>query len=333
MARKAVAVSLCAVAILCTSASSGLASQGSQLSGFAPLPAFGVGSVWTSRVDGSQTLDPSSPALVATLVGMVSPEVAGGYGPWINTTSYSAPVYTVAANQPLVPVILDNLQPYAAPLRASFTAGVPLPANAQPAAGRDAHLVVWQPSSDTMWEFWHMHLMSDGWHAGWGGTMQTVSQSTGYFTGANAGWGATASSLPLVGGLITPSELQAGVINHALALAIPQTRSNVWAWPAQRTDGNDPSANSIPEGAWFRLDPNLNLASLNLPPLTLMLAQAAQRYGIIIKDKAGVVTFSAQDPTPTGTNPYPQLFGTPWPSTVLGSFPWSHLQLLTMTLS
>jgi hypothetical protein len=333
MVRRAVGVFLCAVAILCTSASSGLGSQGSQLSGFASLPAFGVGSVWTSRVDGSQTLDPSSPALVATLVGMVGPEVAGGYGPWINTTSYSAPVYAVPAYQPLVPVILNNLQPFAAPLRASFAAGVPLPANAQPAAGRDAHLVVWQPSSNTMWEFFHMRLLSNGWNSGWGGIMQTVSQNPGYFSGALSSWGATASALPLVGGLITPSELQAGVINHALALAIPQTRWNVWAWPAQRTDGNDPSANSIPEGAWFRLDPNLNLASLHLPPLTLMLAQAAQRYGIIIRDKAGVVTFSAQDPTPTGTNPYPQLFGTPWPSTVLGSFPWSHLQLLHMTLS
>jgi hypothetical protein len=133
--------------------------------------------------------------------------------------------------------------------------------------------------------------------------------------------------------LITPSELRAGVINHALALAIPSVRAKTWTFPAQRTDGNDLTTNSIPEGARFRIDPSLNLASLHLPPLTLMLARAAQRYGIILRDKSGVVTFYAQDPAPTGANPYAELFGVALPSTALASFPWSRLQLLQMKLN
>lgn len=328
-------MSLCAIAILGTFVASGQARQGSrQLSGFAVVPGFGSGSVWTRSVNaGTQPLDPSSAALVSTLVGSVNQEISGRYGPWINTTSYSVPVYDVSANQPRVPVVLDTFGSSSATLRASFAAGVPIPAGAQPAAGSDKQLVVYQTSTNTMWEFWHLHQVSGVWHADWGGTMPSVSQNPGYFGGAYRLWGATATALPLIGGLITPAELQAGVIKHALAIAVPNTRAKVWAFPAQRTDGSNSAANSIPEGAQFRLDPSLNLASLNLPPVTLMLARAAQTYGIIVRDKSAVVTFYAQDPTPAGANPYPQLFGTPWPYNLLSSFPWSHLQLLRMTLS
>jgi hypothetical protein len=66
-----------------------------------------------------------------------------------------------------------------------------------------------------------------------------------------------------------------------------------------------------------------------------MMAEAAQRYGIVVRDTAGNVTFYAQDPTPTGTNPYlgPKgYFEGTYPFKLLASFPWSHLQLLNMEL-
>lgn len=83
------------------------------------------------------------------------------------------------------------------------------------------------------------------------------------------------------------------------------------------------------------LDPKLDLAALHLPRLTLMIAEAAQRYGIFIRDRAGSVAFYAQDPTPTGTNPYQGphgYFEGRAPSQLLVSFPWSHLELLRMDL-
>ena len=316
MVRSATSIFVCAVAALCTVASSGAAAQASSsgssplnLSGFAALPPTSTNSIWTQTVDGAgQALDPSSAALVGTLLADVNKEQAGNYGPWINTTKYSVPVYDVPAGQPLVPVTLTR--PYSSALTASFAAGVPIPPGAKPAAGTDEHMVIYQPSSDTMWEFWHMAQNTQGqWSAAWGGTMTNASQNPGYFSGADAGWGATASSLPLVDGLITPAELQSGQINHALSFAIPYPRGKVWASPAQRTDGGNTSTTAIPEGARFRIDPTLNLASLNLPPATLAIATAAQKYGMIVRDTAGVVTFYAQDPTPTGSNPYPTLFG------------------------
>ena len=95
-----------------------------------------------------------------------------------------------------------------------------------------------------------------------------------------------------------------GQINHALAIAIPNPRAGVYASPAQRTDGWSTEPLSLPEGAHLRLDPNLDLAALHLPRLTLMMAEAAQRYGIVVRDRAANVAFYAQDPTPTGTEPY-----------------------------
>jgi hypothetical protein len=130
-------------------------------------------------------------------------------------------------------------------------------------------------------------------------------------------------------------DLQLGQINHVLAIGVPNVRAGVYTSPAQKTTGQSTEPLSLPEGARLRLDPNLDLATLHLPPLTLMLAEAAQRYGIVLRDTAGDVTFYAQDPTPSGTNPYSGpdgYFEGRSPQQVLAAFPWSHLQLLKMEL-
>ncbi|HEY2537786.1 MAG TPA: hypothetical protein VGI24_12500 [Solirubrobacteraceae bacterium] len=258
-------------------------------------------------------------------------------GPWINTTSYSIPVYTVPAGQPTVPVVLDSeVDP---PLSSAWSA-VPLPPTAVPAVGHDGSLVVWQPSTDRLWEFHQLIHEGNAWMASWGGAIQNVSSDRGVYgteawPGAQPWWGISASSLSLVGGLITLEDLEKGQINHALEIAIPHVRAGVFASPAQRTDGKTGGALSLPEGARLRLDPHLNLAALHLPRLTLMMAEAAQRYGIFITDGSSDVEFFAQDPTPTGTNPYigaSGYFEGKHPYQILESFPWHHLQLMKMEL-
>jgi len=259
-------------------------------------------------------------------------------GPAINTTAWSVPVYTVPADQPTVKVTLERAS-RAPALQAAWDA-VPMPANAQPAAGSDKHLVVWQPSTDRMWEFWHLERAAEGWQASWGGAIQNVSSDPGAYgpeawPGAKTAWGASASSLSIAGGLITLEDLELGQIDHVLAIALPNTRAGVYASPAERTDGGATESLSLPEGARLRLDPSLDLAALHLPRLTLMMAESAQRYGLVVRDTAGNVAFYAQDPTPTGTNPYPGTHGYyegKSPQQLLASFPWSHLQLLKMEL-
>ena len=190
---------------------------------------FSPTSFWNAALAATAPLDPNSQAYVNELVRQVK-----AYRPWMNTTSYSVPVYVVGADQPTVHVTLDSWGP---DLQAAFDA-VPIPDNAKAAAGSDEHMVVWQPTTDKMWEFFEMHQESDGWHASWGGEMDNVSTNPGYFTheGQSTNWGATATGLPLLGGLVTAADLERGYINHALAISLVETDKAVLvvARPAHR---------------------------------------------------------------------------------------------------
>lgn len=303
----------------------------------APFRFFAPTSFWNEPVPADAPLDPSSTAVVAALSEEEEAEQSAKKGPAINTTSWSVPIYTVPSDQPTVRVALVNS--VSAALQAAWSA-VPLPSDAEPAAGTDKHLVVWQPSTDRMWEFWRLEKIGEGWQASWGGAMQDVTANPGVYgpeawQGATTSWGASASSLPVAGGLITLEDLERGEINHALALAVPDTRAGAYASPAKRTDGGSTEPSSLPEGAHLRLEPSLDLAALHLPRFTLMLAEAAQRYGIFIRDTASNLAFYGEDPIPTGTNPYTGAHGYyegKSPPELLASFPWSHLELLKMQL-
>jgi hypothetical protein len=303
-----------------------------------PFRFFAPDSVWNKPVPTTARLDPRSARLVDAFDAEIVRERRAKEPPSINTIYYSVPIYTVPVNQPTVVVHL--VKPTPEPVLQSAWSAVPLPPNAQPAAGEDKHLVVWQPSTDRLWEFWHLKQSLTGWQAAWGGAIQNVLSDSGVYgpnarPGGQPRWGASGSSLSIVGGLITLEDLELGQINHALAMAIPNVRAEVYAAPAQRTDGTSTEPLSLPEGAHLRLDPKLNLATLHLPHLTLMMARAAQRYGIVVRDRAAEVVFYAQDPIPTGTEPYAGpggYFEGKYPQELLASFPWGHLQVLRMTL-
>ncbi len=299
---------------------------------------FSPRSFWNTPVAADAAVDPSSPDLVATLAARAFTEAQAKLGPFVTTSPYGVPVYRVPADQPTVPVKLVGHSGETA-LRAAWRA-VPLPANARPAAGTDGHLVVWQPHSDRLWEFFRLTRASTGWQAVWGGAMRNVSADPGVYNrrvwpGSEPWWGASASSLSIAGGLITFEDLEDGEINHALAISLPEIRAGAYASPARRSDGASTDPLSLPEGAHLQLDPNLDLASLHLPWLTRLIAEAAQRYGIFVRDVAGDVTFYAQDPTPTGANPYSGPRGYyrgKSPTELLSHFPWRHLRVLKMRL-
>jgi hypothetical protein len=155
-------------------------------------------------------------------------------------------------------------------------------------------------------------------------------------------WGATATSLPVAAGMITKADLERGRIDHALAIALPNLAaassiidSKRWAFPAQRGDGKSTNPNAVPEGARFRLDPALDLDSLQLTSFVRMLAEAAQRYGLIVQDGAPATVFYGEDPSPYERlgqgNFYDTLIG-PRPVGFLNGFPWDRLQLTRMKL-
>jgi hypothetical protein len=317
-------VLVCGALLVCACSDSKQASAGPKphLADSRSAPAsrpFAARSIWNAALRADAPLDRASRALVADLRRQVA-----SAPPWINTTAFSTPVYRVPRDQPRVQVKLDTSFE---PLQRAWDR-VPIPANARPADGSDKHLVVWQPSTDTMWEFWLLRRTDGRWHARWGGRMTQVSQSAGYYANAERDWGATATSLPLLGGLITLDDLRRGRIDHALALAVPQARRASWTWPAQRTDGWGTRPNAVPEGTRFRLDAKLDVDAMNLPPLVRMIAKAAQRYGMVVRDQSGVVVLYGEDPTPTHSDLWTKWFGGQYPSALMQKFPWERLQAL-----
>jgi hypothetical protein len=305
---------------------------------------FSQSSVWNAPLGDAAAVDPGSAAMVSALNVEVAREEGLGIGPWLST---GADIYVVGPHQPPVLVRLDNPNAsWRASLQRAFR-GVPIPTGAQPGSGADAQMTVWQPSTDRLWEFFGMRRLSDGWHAAWGGAIRKVSRNPGYYNasawpGASTSWGATSTSLPDAAGVITLAEIKRGAINHALAVDLPYPCQGVYAWPAQRTDGTGTAANCIPEGAHLRIDPRLDIPALHLPRLVRMMAEAAQKYGMIVRNQTHWdIGFWIWNSAPTGTGPF-YANGAPrstgpfqgmWPNQLMSRFPWSAVQVLKMKLT
>lgn len=290
---------------------------------------FAADSIWNTPIPEDAPLDRRSDALVDRLRALAAEE-----GTTVNIRRYSTPLYRVGPDQPEVRVQLDEAR---APELQRALEAVPIPRDARPAAGTDANLVVYQASTDTSWEFWRFRREADGFHAGWAGKMVGVKDNPGWFRNRTdpferAFWGITATNIAKLAGLVTLKDIERGRIDHVLAVAIPEARRGVWSRPAQNSDGASDDPGAIPEGARFRLDPDLDLDALELPRFTRMLAEAAQRYGIVINNTAGAVVFHAQDPRPGDGNPYPELLDGLVPAQIAHAFPYEHLQALELRL-
>jgi len=294
-----------------------------------PSPWFSSNSAWNVVLPDNAPLSPTSATLAQSWITQVK-----NYGPWINVQQYSVPVYTVPETQKKVTVnLLNSGSGCVSDLKNAFQQ-VPVPDGATPAQGTDKHLAVWQPSTNTMWEFWSMDTNNSTheWECQWGGKMENVSSNPGFYLSPCTGWGATATSLALTGGLVLIDEIKSGVINHALALAVVETTKGVFVSPAERGDGWSVSATAIPEGTRFRLPASLNITDLGLPPFGELLAYAFQKYGGLVRDTAGAMIASYCEPPPSnGPDPYSGpngFFHGLYPSQILAKFPWDKLQVV-----
>ncbi|BEP13602.1 hypothetical protein acdb102_19130 [Acidothermaceae bacterium B102] len=290
---------------------------------------FSAKSFWRQSLV-SAPVAANSKAMVAALAADVAAHFGGVAG--LNVWQFNASVYTVGGALPRVNVKWDNCQGKSGTPaglvgpHGQFTQ-VPIPAKAVPATGTDSELSVYSPSTDQLWEFWHAHHKADGWHACWGGRIDGVSTSPGYFLN---GFGVSASAIA-VAEPVSINDVRSGVINHAVPIAI--TNPAAWSrfsWPAQRSDGGDYSANAIPEGTRLRLPSSLRIDSLPLTPLGKMIARAAQKYGLVVVDHAGAVAVIAESgngvQAVTGKNPWDNLLGGVHAYAQLKNFPWAQLQ-------
>lgn len=295
-------------------------------------PKFDPNSFWYAPIEENVALHPDSKKLVTAFIRQKAAGKDNIVG--INTTEYACPIYIAEKDTPTVAVKVDDclgLDPSVlASLKEQFRA-VPIPAKAAPADGDDAEMAIYQPATDTLWEFWQAQKNKDGsWQACYGGRLDNVSKSSGIWP---APFGGTASGLPFAGGQITAEELKDGEIKHVMGIALVKATSKIFSWPATHTDGVGwCNELCIPEGLRFRLNPAVKVDELDMTPAGKIIARAAQKYGFVVWDKAATTSLRAKNPKSYtqlgGADPYPGLLGDQW--TVLNGFPWEKLQFLPM---
>jgi hypothetical protein len=293
---------------------------------------FSRDSFWYTPIPANAPLNPKSAAYVAEFLR----QKKSYYGTvTINTTDYASPVYVVAKDAPTVRVTHDcgtTQQTQAIPALDKQWSAVPMPTGAKPANGTDAEMTIFQPSTDSLWEFWLMKQGPNGWSACWGGMMSAASKNPGIWPDH---FGTTATSLPFIGGQITAAELARGEIRHAIGISLVDLEKfAIFSWPATRSDGYNPNdaPDRIPEGLRMRLDPTIDVDALDLHPVGKTIAKAAQKYGFVVWDHSGALGLRAQNPigdiVAGRPNPYVALFAGKPPYAILEGFPWERLQFL-----
>lgn len=252
-----------------------------------------------------------------------------------NAYRYNNSFYEVGPKQPKVRVNFYDCQRKGHTPGGLFTGAkhfvdVPIPADAVPATGTDKQLTIYDRTADKLWDFWVTEKQANGsWRACWGGRIDDVSTNQGIFPGA---FGATATGLAMTPGVISLEEFRRGRIDHAMYLAIIEpARWPNFSWPANRTDGHSTDPNALAEGQRIRVDPELDLTTIPMTPVARMVAEAAQKYGFVVTDRAGavaVVTESGNaEKARTGKNPWDGMLAGPDYQALQG-FPWEHIQVL-----
>lgn len=250
---------------------------------------FTKDSPWNVPIADDAKTAPDSDAMIRALARR-APHFSAALAKW------TPPLFVInaaACPQVELPTRSDMLHPSVDP-DGDGKATVPMPEGVWPDPTEDGHLLLVDPTAQKSWEFSAIRLVAGKpvsasrifvWDLGGQGFREPFS-GDGWWT-----VGASASGLPFVGGLITPDEFTAGVINHALLCALPTTRKSEvpgdpleLCRPAARTDGRSYGAESIPMGARLQLDPTLDPAALGIARDLWPVVRAMQRYGLIVTD-------------------------------------------------
>ncbi len=81
-------------------------------------------------------------------------------------------------------------------------------------------------------------------------------------------------------------EVRAGAIEHVIKITAGPETSIRHVFPMVNSDG-DSSSSPLPQGLRIRIRPDVDLAALGLHPQALVIARAAQEYGVYFGDSGG----------------------------------------------
>jgi hypothetical protein len=223
-------------------------------------------------------------SLIRSGVGGVSIN-QGDYNPVLFQADASTPKYTVFSPNGW---ITDN---------------VPIPAGFKTSPG-DGWGIVTDSSTGIIWAFTRTPTITSS-------TTATISGSgivgpykwngPGAWNDNTGPWIGGASGISFLSGAITPQDVQAGAINHALSVTLPKTLNRSggnagapycagnYVYPASSSDGTG-GCTTIPMGTHIRLDPQVadqTLRNLGADDGDLMILHALQKYGAYDRDSTG----------------------------------------------
>jgi hypothetical protein len=336
------------------------------------LASFSPRSIWRTALADNAPLVTGGSSQVQGLINQIrssktpqsSPIWSAFFNPPFTTalsqSSYGIPVWVVPTGQATqkVQLIVNGIpQTNSHPLQAAWN-NVPLPTGISQleANGSDGSCVVWRPSTDELWEFWHFiddntGITPNGPSAVWGGYIEKVSEHPGYYVGTpetnNLSWGVRAAGFSALGGLIRVDEVNAGLIPHALVCSLGLTLNTLA--PAQRSDSSisptnlgffGPStlsildANAVSEGALFRFPPGATPS--NLTTIQAILYNAIRDYGMYIGDTGDCMSIYAEDTRTFGTgytDSTAQVNATMPISADIYALPWESIEQVAWTNS
>lgn len=301
----------------------------------ADLQLYSADSPLNQKIPADAIVDLNSDGYVNLIVQAAQ---TGGF--IIELKQYSAPVYFADANTPRKDVWLACGQDWGG---VEYLKDVPIPDFAEPAndvdgadnpipagecgeySDQDNQMIILDLETRCEYDFWQMRKENGGWVVSWANSISM--DSTGIY---EKGLSARGSGFTTLSGLIWPDELEKGQINHALIFSYPYPKAVAYVSPATESDGTSIEPYALPEGARVRLDPNLDLGSLNLTPAERTIAKALQEYGMYLVDVGGSgVSIEAVDPKSVKGNPYEGLLpDVDYPS--LENIPLNRLQVLQL---
>jgi hypothetical protein len=157
-----------------------------------------------------------------------------------------------------------------------------------PAPGPDGHMAVRQPDGRVLETYGTIRLSS--------GTLVALSYAVIDPRRSGDGFenGQTASMLPVHLGLLDERSVQAGSINHAIAITLParllapEIAHPAYAFDRGALSEQPPYSGSLAMGTRLVLPAALNLDALELQSAPgRVIAAAARRYGFIVVDRGG----------------------------------------------
>jgi hypothetical protein len=239
-------------------------------------------SPFNQEIPSNARVAPNSARMVARLLGFgpLQHLTAGDAG---TARDYGRPVYF---NRPEDPVFSVHCTEHPWPC-AIEGMRVAIPDAARVPGGTDGHLSVVDQASGWEYDFWRVQSKPAG-----GGQIVIAWGGRTRIDGDGLGSGAVAARFGTAAGALRAEELEAGTINHALAISV-HCDSGTFVFPASQVSDScaslglpDADAPAIGTRFQFAMTP-AQIDALDVPTYRKTLLQAMARYGMYVADTGG----------------------------------------------